>query len=134
MVCWAPTTSASAAPPPSPATTAGTAKTVTVTGLSLSGTDAGNYQLAATSASTTADITPAALTVTANDASKPVNTPNPQFTASYAGFVGGETPAVLNGTLAFSTPAIVASPAGLIRSPPMGRRRAITGFLIWMAC
>ena len=32
--------------------TVGTNKTVTVSGLSLSGTDAGNYQLASTSAST----------------------------------------------------------------------------------
>jgi hypothetical protein len=34
--------------------TVGTNKTVSATGLSLSGTDAGNYQLASTSASTTA--------------------------------------------------------------------------------
>src|SRR6185436_15964948 len=39
----------------------GTSKTVTATGLSLSGTAAGNYQLASTSAATTADITPATL-------------------------------------------------------------------------
>src|SRR6185436_3099949 len=41
----------------------GTAKTVTATGLSLSGTAAGNYQLASTSASTTANITATGLTV-----------------------------------------------------------------------
>src|SRR6185503_14605071 len=41
----------------------GTAKTVTATGLSLSGTAAGNYQLASTSATTTADITAKGLTV-----------------------------------------------------------------------
>jgi hypothetical protein len=35
----------------------GAGKTVTATGLSLSGADAGNYQLASTSATTTADIT-----------------------------------------------------------------------------
>ena len=41
----------------------GVAKPVSVTGLTLSGTDAGNYTLANTSASTSADITPASLTV-----------------------------------------------------------------------
>src|SRR5262249_22124941 len=37
--------------------TVGTAKTVTVTGLSLSGTDAANYQLTSSTSTTTADIT-----------------------------------------------------------------------------
>src|SRR5207247_2543431 len=41
----------------------GVGKTVTATGLSLSGTAAGNYQLASTSATTTADITAKGLTV-----------------------------------------------------------------------
>jgi hypothetical protein len=48
----------------------GTAKSVTVTGLSLSGDDAGNYQLASTSATTTADITPRPLTVSATGLNK----------------------------------------------------------------
>lgn len=38
---------------------AGTGKTVTISGLNLAGADAGNYTFSATSASTTADITPA---------------------------------------------------------------------------
>src|SRR5207245_60496 len=42
---------------------AGNGKTVRATGLSLSGTSAGNYQLASTSATTTADITARALLV-----------------------------------------------------------------------
>ena len=41
---------------------AATGKTVTVSGLSLSGPKAGNYVLAATSVTTTADITPASIT------------------------------------------------------------------------
>src|SRR6185503_259064 len=41
----------------------GAGKTVTATGLSLSGTAAGNYQLASTGASTTADITAKGLAV-----------------------------------------------------------------------
>ena len=43
----------------------GTSLTVTDTGLSLTGTGAGNYQLASTTATTTANITPMALTITA---------------------------------------------------------------------
>jgi hypothetical protein len=48
---------------------AGTAKTVTTTGLTITGPNAGNYTLSTTSATTTADITPLAVTpgVTAND-------------------------------------------------------------------
>ncbi|MCM2308406.1 MAG: YDG domain-containing protein, partial [Sulfuritalea sp.] len=40
----------------------GTAKPVAISGITLSGTDAGNYTLADTTAATTADITPATLT------------------------------------------------------------------------
>src|SRR5206468_2754777 len=49
---------------------AGNGKTVTVTGLSLSGTDAPNYTLSSTTATTTADITPRALTITATGVDK----------------------------------------------------------------
>ena len=86
----------------------------------LSGTDAGNYTVNGT-ATTTANITPASLSITADNQARAVNTPNPPFSATYAGFVGGETPAVLNGTLAFSTPAIVASPAGAYPITPYGQ-------------
>jgi len=50
---------------------AGIGKTVTVTGLTLSGTTAGNYQLSATTAGTTANISTEALTVTAVANTKP---------------------------------------------------------------
>ena len=99
---------------------AGAAKTVTATGLWLSGTDAGNYTVNAT-ATTTASITPAPLVITANDAQRPVNTPNPPFSATYSGFVGGETPAVLNGILSLATPATLASPAGIYTITPHGQ-------------
>ena len=48
----------------------GTNKTVTVTGISISGTDAGNYTLASNTATTTADITPRVLTITATASNK----------------------------------------------------------------
>ena len=86
---------------------------------SATGTGLSNYTIGYVNGSLT--ITPAPLTITANDASRPVNTPNPQFTASYAGFVGGETPAVLNGALSFSTPATQASPVGIYPITPYGQ-------------
>jgi prolyl-tRNA editing enzyme YbaK/EbsC (Cys-tRNA(Pro) deacylase) len=49
----------------------GTNKPVTVTGLSISGTDAANYTLGGTTATTTANITPASLTVSATGVNKP---------------------------------------------------------------
>ena len=50
--------------------TVGTARTVTVSGLGLSGTDAGNYQLVSTSATTNANITTRSLSVSATGANK----------------------------------------------------------------
>src|SRR5439155_6594524 len=49
----------------------GTGKSVSVSGISIwGGTDAGNYTLANTTASTTADITPRSLTVSATGVNK----------------------------------------------------------------
>jgi filamentous hemagglutinin family protein len=49
---------------------AGTGKTVTVIGITMSGADAGNYTLTNTSATTTANITPKAITVAATGTNK----------------------------------------------------------------
>lgn len=49
---------------------AGTAKSVAITGITLGGADAGNYVLASDTSSTQVDISKAALTITAADASK----------------------------------------------------------------
>ncbi|HEX3235655.1 MAG TPA: YDG domain-containing protein [Gemmatimonadales bacterium] len=51
----------------------GTGKTITVSGLTLSGTDAGNYVLASTTVATTADIMPATVTGHFTAASKVYN-------------------------------------------------------------
>src|SRR5262249_18671209 len=82
---------------------AGTAKTVNVSALSLSGTDGANYSL--TQPTTSADITQAALTVTANNQTRAAGQANPTLTASYSGFVGGETLATsgVTGSPALST-------------------------------
>jgi|GEM_PF-321785 len=97
----------------------GTAKTVTVTGITISGADAGNYT-ANTTASTTASITAKALTVTANNASRQYSDPNPPFTVSYSGFVSGENQTSLGGTLGFDTPATASSPQGSYDIWPKG--------------
>jgi len=70
---------------------AGNGKTVNVSGIAISGTDSGNYALASTIAVTTANITKAILTVTANNLSRAYGAANPTLTASYTGFVNGET-------------------------------------------
>ncbi|WP_258001196.1 YDG domain-containing protein [Janthinobacterium sp. ROICE36] len=91
---------------------AGVGKTVTVAGISLSGTDAGNY-VVNTSASTTATISPAALTVKVDNAEKDQGRTNPDFSAGYSGLLGGDTVAAeVSGNLTFSTPATTASVAG----------------------
>jgi hypothetical protein len=91
---------------------AGTGKTVNVSG-ALSGTDAGNYTLVSNT-STTADITPASLSITVNNAAKPWN--GRAYAGgngvSYSGFVAGEGASVLSGTLAYGGSAQGASTTG----------------------
>jgi filamentous hemagglutinin family protein len=65
-------------------------------------------------------ITPAPLTIAANDASRRFATPNPPFTATATGFKLGQTVGDLNGTLAFSTPATLLSPPGRYAITPGG--------------
>src|SRR5204863_8874484 len=89
-----------------------TNKTVTVSGIAISGTDAANYDLDSTTATTAADITPAPLTVGADDQSRVYGAANPTLTATFTGFVGGETSSVLGGTLALSTIADATSAVG----------------------
>ncbi|MCC7600256.1 filamentous hemagglutinin N-terminal domain-containing protein [Janthinobacterium sp. FW305-129] len=91
---------------------AGAGKTVTVAGIRLSGADAGNY-VVNSSASTTATISQAALTVKVDNAEKDQGRANPDFRASYSGLLGGDTLAAeVSGNLAFSTPAATTSAAG----------------------
>jgi hypothetical protein len=90
--------------------TAGIGKTVTLTS-TYSGADLSNYTITGQT-STTADITPRALTITADDRQRLMGQPNPPFTASYAGFLTGDTPAVLQGALALSSAAAAPSLPG----------------------
>ncbi len=93
---------------------AGSNIVINVTGLTLSGPDAGNYVLAATQVSTKAKISPATLTVTANNFSRAYGTTNPVLTVTDTGFVTGESLAHSDviGTPAVSTAAVVGSPIG----------------------
>ena len=66
----------------------------------------------------------AALTITAEDKIKPEGDPNPALTASYSGFVYGETAAVLATSVVLSTTATTASPVGTYPITPSGATAA----------
>ena len=86
-------------------------KSVTVTGLSLSGADSGNYTVNSTAA-TTASITPAPLTIKADDKSVGDDSPTPPLTATYITLLGSDTPSSLSGTLVCTTTRRSSSPLG----------------------
>ena len=65
-------------------------------------------------------VTPAPLTITANDAERPVGQENPPFSARFDGFVLNQDVTALDGALGFVTPADIASPAGLFAITPEG--------------
>jgi hypothetical protein len=71
-----------------------------------------NANYAITYVSGTVTIGGVPLTITANNFTRLFGAPNPAFTATYAGFVNGDTPASLTGTLACTTTANATSPAG----------------------
>ena len=84
---------------------AGIGKTVTVSGLSLSGTDGGNYVLAATSATATADITPVTLTGHFTADNKVYNGTNAAVILTRTltgGIISGDDVSLTGGTATFS--------------------------------
>jgi hypothetical protein len=98
-----------------PATVSGSTLTITGAGqVNITATQTGNGTYAAANpVLQTITVNPATLTVTANNTSKAVGAPNPAFTASYSGFVNGDTSSVLGGSPALSTSATNSSAAGL---------------------
>ena len=93
----------------------GTGINVSVTGLDLSGSKAGDYILAGTALlAPIGTITPATLTYTSNPATAVDGTTVfPVFTGTVTGFVGNETlSGATTGTLVFTTPATSHSPPG----------------------
>jgi hypothetical protein len=82
----------------------GTAKTVSVSGISIAGTDAGNYSLQNTTASTTADVTTKNLTAayTASNKVYDANT-TASVTGASADIVSGDTVTFANTSATFDT-------------------------------
>ena len=100
---------------------AGSGKMVTAEELTLGGTHHANYSLnAASVAAAIGVIEKAPLTVRADDVTVERKQPFPVFTATYAGFVGGEDPSVLDGELSIITPASPESPVGEYPLQPAG--------------
>ncbi len=64
---------------------------INVYGLAVTGNDSGNYNLSATNTTAAANITTAALSVTADSLARPYGVTNPILTATFAGFVAGES-------------------------------------------
>ena len=64
---------------------------INVSGLTITGTDAANYNLSATNTTATASITVATLTVAAQNLARPYGVTNPVLMAAYLGFVAGES-------------------------------------------
>jgi hypothetical protein len=97
-----------------PASVAGSLLTITGTGpVSVTASQSGNASYsAATPVVQGFTVTPAALTVTANNASRPYGAANPAFTFAITGFVNGETSAVVSGTATETTTATSTSGAG----------------------
>jgi hypothetical protein len=78
--------------------------------INCSGLTAANYAINYVAGQLT--ITPAPLTITANNATKILNAALPPLSGFYSGFVAGDTPASLTGTLNCSSSATASSPVG----------------------
>ena len=90
-------------------TTATTASNVGTYGIALGAASAGNYTITEVGGNLT--VTPASLTITANDAGKIYGAANPALSATYTGLVNGDTSAVVTGA-SLSTSATSASNVG----------------------
>jgi len=101
---------------------AATGKTVDITGLTLAGTDAGNYNLLSTVASTTADITQLSLLVEAKSTTKVYDGLAYSGGAglNYSGFLAGEDESVLVGPVVYGGTSQGAIATGLYSIIPSG--------------
>lgn len=86
--------------------------------ITASGLSSGNYAI--TWRPGTLTINPAALTVTASDSSRTYGSAPGAYSARYAGFVNGDDPTDLTGSLRFDTTATQASPVGTYGVTPTG--------------
>ncbi len=103
-------TASSLTTPPTLSTTATAASPVGSYPITASGAASSNYTI--TYASGTLSVNAAALTITAVNASKPYGAALPALTASYGGFVNGDTASSLTTPPALTTTATAASPMG----------------------
>ena len=92
------------------ATNAATVGSYPVTAAAAQGTGLGNYAISYVSGTLT--VNPATLTVSANNTNRIYGAANPTFTASYTGFVNGDTVAVLGGSPSLTTTATTNSAVG----------------------
>jgi hypothetical protein len=111
-------TAASLNPQPTLATTATAASPLG--GYPITVTGAVNPDYSITFAPGTLTVTQAALTITILPAAKVYGDPLPAFSPAYSGFVAGDGPTVLIGTLAISTTATASSPVGSYAVIPSG--------------
>ena len=100
----------------------GTGKTVNITGLSLAGTDSGNYNLLSSVATTTADITQLPLQVEAKSTTKVYDGIAYSGGAglNYSGFLAGEDESVLTGPVVYGGTSQGAINLGLYPIIPSG--------------
>jgi len=84
--------------------------------------------VASSGSSATIATTKKTLTVTTDPSTKVYGAANPGFTVGYAGFVPGDTVAVLGGTLGFATAATATSPVGTYAVTPNGLTSANYAF------
>jgi hypothetical protein len=80
-------------------------------GVIFTPTDTGTY--VAVESNVSIDVLRAALTITADNKIRPVGSANPLLTASYTGFVNGETVASLDAPAVLATTAVKNSPLGI---------------------
>jgi hypothetical protein len=79
------------------------------------GNGGGNYAVSLVNA--TGTITPAPLTITANNATQVLGAPEPMFKASFGPFPPGLGPSALSGTLTFTTNAPAGTPGSFAITP-----------------
>ena len=111
-------TAASLTTPVTFTTTATAASGVGTYPISASGATAANYTIAFVNG--TLSVTPAALTITAANKTKVYGASLPAFTATYTGFVNGDTAASLTTPVTFTTTATAASGVGSYPISPSG--------------
>ncbi len=105
---------------PKLATTATASSAVSGSPYAITASGAVNRDYTISYVAGTLTLTPAPLTITANSAQRILGQANPPFSVKYSGFVLGQGPGVLSGTLKITTKAAASSPAGSYPIVPSG--------------